>query len=291
MNRVIVDRSDRIKIENSIMILNDIKIPLRSIEFLILSARSDISLKDISRIVKRDIPMLIVTSNPKEFILVQKQYFKNANIKYIQYRALETRLEIAKVIIDQKIKNSKKALEILELKFNEEYFMIDVGKVNSLKELLGIEGTIAKEYFKIYFSIFPKVLAKGKRSKNPPLDPVNAMLSYMYTIFYYELAARLNYMGFELTIGYLHAPFRGHFALASDLLELLRADIDIFVAQLFLEKTVVHSDFTKRHQGVYLTENGRKKIWPHVKNFLEEKESLLKTKIVMLLNLIKKHSF
>lgn len=76
-------------------------------------------------------------------------------------------------------------------------------------------------------------LQKGYRTKQPPLDPVNATLSFVYTLLYYDIASKLVMSGFEPSISYLHEPFREHFALASDIEECVRADANSFVTKLF----------------------------------------------------------
>ncbi len=291
MNRVIVDKTSYLNIKNSVLILeNDIKIPLKSIDFLILTYKADITLKDLSKLAKNDIAILVVTTNPKEFIHIQKKYIKNAHLKQSQYLALDKRLEIAKFILKTKIEKSYETLQHFKLNFEKNRILKELKKANDLQTLLGIEGSLAKEYFKYYFSMFPKTIAKGQRSKNPPLDPVNALLSYIYTIYYFEISTWLNFYGFEPLIGYLHTSFREHMALSSDILEFFRADIDRFVAYQFIEKNLTISDFSKSKSGVYLTQNGRKKLWTQLKSFLEEQETSIKEQIAKMRELIEKSS-
>jgi len=270
MNRVIIDKASYLNIKNSILILeNNIKIPLKLIDFIILTSKADISLKDLSKLAKNDIAILVITSNPKEFIHIQKKYIKNAQLKQSQYFALNNRLNIAKFILEEKIKKAYKTLKHFKIDFEKNKILKDLEKAKDIQTLLGIEGSLAKEYFKHYFTLFPKIIAKGQRSKNPPLDPVNALLSYIYTIFYFEISTWLNYYGFEPLIGYLHTSFRNHMALSSDILEFFRADIDRFVAYQFLDKNLTINDFSKSKQGVFLTQNGRKKLWTDLKIFIE----------------------
>ena len=115
---------------------------------------------------------------------------------------------------------------------------------------------------------------KNKRSKNPPQDPANAVLSLFYTLYYNIISIKLLTHGFEPSIGYLHTPFREHNALASDLMELFRADINEEVIQIFKENLLSLDDFTKKG-GVYLKYEARSKIW---KRFLEL-EARLKSKL------------
>ena len=145
----------------------------------------------------------------------------------------------------------------------------DFKKLNgakSIDEILGIEGAFAREYFKRYFSLFEKNITKGYRSRRPPKDVVNALMSYFYTIVYYEITNLLIKNGFEPQIGYLHEPFRAHNALSSDILELFRSRVDEFVLALFKEKKVKKSDFDTNYR---LREYKRKELWKEIKGFLE----------------------
>ena len=267
MNRVFIDKNAQITVKSELIVIDDIKIPLRAVDMIVCWHKCDINLRDISLIAKSDTPILVVTPKPKEFILIQKRYSKNGELKLWQYHALDDRLAIAKYFVATKIANAYKILRGFECDVSFSEFEAQLREVSSIETLLGIEGKFAKRYFSYYFTLFPKALAKGTRTKNPPQDPVNALLSYIYTIYYYEIATWLNYYGFEPTIGYLHTPVRDHYALASDILELFRSAIDAFVAKLFLDGEIVLSDFTKRSQ-IRLTDSGRKKLWPHLKTFL-----------------------
>lgn len=287
MNRVFIDKNAQIAVKNELIVIDDIKIPLRAVDMIICWHKCAIDLRDISLIAKADVPILVVTSKPKEFILVQKRYSKNGELKLWQYHALDRRLDIAKSFVANKIANAYKILRRFDLDVSFLEFEAQLNDVSSVETLLGIEGKFAKRYFSYYFSLFPKALAKGTRTKNPPQDPVNALLSYIYTIYYYEIATWLNYYGFEPTIGYLHTPFRDHYALASDILELFRSAIDAFVAKLFLDGEIVLSDFTKRSQ-IRLTDTGRKKLWPHLKTFFQEQEPKLKKELAHLRNTVEK---
>lgn len=68
-------------------------------------------------------------------------------------------------------------------------------------------------------------------------------------------------MGFDPIIGYLHTPFRTHNALASDLIEIFRAEINHAVLGIFQNKLIGKEDFSYKNGSVYLKFEGRKKIW------------------------------
>ena len=263
MNRVIIDKDCKLEIKNSQLIVEDKKVPLRYIDFLILSGKIEIDTKIISKLTKNGITILIIN---RGFSLIFPLVAKNGDLKKKQYLALNKELEIAKKIIKKKIENSIDFLKSKDKLVDFEFELIK--KVKSKDALLGIEGSFAREYFKEYFSLFDRSLTKGYRSKRPPEDVVNSLMSYLYTLLYYEIANRLIMNGFEVQISYLHESFRNHMSLASDLLEIFRSKVDEFVFRLFNEKIIGKKDFTNKG-GIYLRDEKRKELWGNIKNFFE----------------------
>jgi len=105
-------------------------------------------------------------------------------------------------------------------------------------------------------------------------------------VVYNLITVRLLSFGFEPSIGFMHQPFRSHNALASDFMELFRADINAFVFRLFDEKKVTSSDFTKKN-GVYLKYDARRKIWGYFKSFNQKLQKELDKEIAILRDMIK----
>ena len=254
MNRLIIDKEGKIEVKNSQLVFEDKKYPLRKIDFLILAGNINLDTKTITKLTKEDISILIFN---RGFSFIHPISSKNAELKKKQFFALNKRVEIAKWIISEKIKRNFLGIEF-DLNVLE--------NVKEINEILGIEGSFAKVYFKKYFSLFDKRLVKGYRSKRPPEDVVNAMMSFLYTIVYYEITNIIIKNGLDAQIGYLHEPFRSHNALSSDILELFRSDIDKFVYKLFKEKILSKSDFDTSFR---LRNDSRKKIWKSIKEFLE----------------------
>lgn len=142
-----------------------------------------------------------------------------------------------------------------------------VGKLNSadnIEQIVGIEGNCAQAYF----SVFDKLIT-GKnsdihfsyRNKRPPLDEVNALLSFVYTLYTAEFAAALETVGLDSYIGFCHALRSGRHSLACDLVEEVRCLADRFVLTLINLKIIGKKDFDTQISGaVWLNDNGRKKV-------------------------------
>ena len=133
----------------------------------------------------------------------------------------------------------------------------------TVEELRGIEGEAAK----LYFSGFDDLILQQRqtftftgRSRRPPLDPVNALLSFAYTLLARDCAAALEGVGLDPYVGFLHRPRPGRTSLALDLMEELRTVYaDRFVLTCINQKTILPKHCEKQESNaVYLTEEGRR---------------------------------
>ena len=137
-----------------------------------------------------------------------------------------------------------------------------VYNANSIEEIVGIEGNCAKAYFSIFNKLLTNKSVKFEsRTKRPPLDCVNATLSFVYTLLTNEYAAALETVGLDSYIGFCHKLRSGRVSLACDLIEETRAVVDRFVITLFNLKVLTEKDFEKQVSGaVLLNDDGRKKV-------------------------------
>ena len=265
MKIVIVDKSEvKLEVKTSQLYIDVRAVPLRLMEMLVLGHDVKLSSKLVLKLAKEGIAIMYISKNNEDIALTLPQFSKNSEVKMAQYAALNQRLGMAKYFVDEKITRHIKHLNSVGIRVDESLWKEKVQQADSVEKLLGVEGIFSKIYFQHYFALFPAVLHKGKRSKRPAQDPVNAMLSYGYSIIYNLLTTKLYMAGFEPSISYLHTPYRSHYALSSDFMELFRADINEKVLEWFNDGLLLIEDF-KMKNGVYLTYESRKKIWPQVK--------------------------
>jgi len=130
--------------------------------------------------------------------------------------------------------------------------------------ILGIEGNCAKAYFEIFNRLIlhqKEDFYLNARTKRPPLDRVNAVLSYLYTIYTYDFASALESVGLDSYVGYYHALRPGRSSLACDLVEETRCIVDRLVLTLINLKKLNANDFETQVSGaVLLTKDGKKKV-------------------------------
>lgn len=136
----------------------------------------------------------------------------------------------------------------------------------SVDSLRGIEGDAAAEYY----SVFDEMILRNKgpfrferRTKRPPTDPVNAMLSMFYTVLANDCASALEGVGLDPYVGFMHADRPGRRSLALDLMEELRpVFVDRFVITAVNNRVIGPGDFEKRETGeVRLAEEGRRALF------------------------------
>ncbi|MBR6045441.1 MAG: type I-C CRISPR-associated endonuclease Cas1 [Ruminococcus sp.] len=139
-----------------------------------------------------------------------------------------------------------------------------VYETNQVEIVMGIEGNCAKAYF----DVFDRLILHQKdyfrmvmRTKRPPLDPVNAVLSFLYTIMTSMYASALEGVGLDSCYGYYHALRPGRSSLACDMVEEVRCIAERLVLTMINLKKLNVKDFEKQESGaVYLSKDGKKKV-------------------------------
>ncbi len=177
------------------------------------------------------------------------------------------RIEFSREIVDAKISNSVWLLrkkrrnpvdlnrDVEELERMKNMLM----RTQSIKELLGIEGSASRIYFSALGRVFNSVFAFEGRQKHPSTDPLNALLSLSYTLLHSICFSFLHVAGLDPYIGFYHEMRRGHASLASDLAEEFRAYLcDSFVLRLINQGYFDRESFVYTGERVFLTKEAMK---------------------------------
>lgn len=223
------------------------------------------------------VSLTFLSPNGRFVSRVQGQTHGNVLLRMAQYylaNDMEQSLHVAQLMVAGKIQNYRNVLRRYIRDYGEDKDVeevsksLDNGKRESLKskdkkELMGIEGMAANQYF----SVFPKLIVQQQkeflfngRNRRPPKDAVNAMLSLSYTLLANDVSAALETVGLDPYVGFYHAIRPGRTSLALDVMEELRAYMgDRFVLSLINRRQITSSDFLYQgEKGVVLTDNGRK---------------------------------
>ncbi|MBF0144385.1 MAG: type I-C CRISPR-associated endonuclease Cas1 [Magnetococcales bacterium] len=146
-----------------------------------------------------------------------------------------------------------------------EHSLRAVLKVPHADALRGVEGDAAHQYF----GAFPALLSGGDpaigfsgRNRRPPLDPLNALLSFLYALLGHDCRSALEAAGLDAAVGFFHRDRPGRPSLALDLMEEFRPVLaDRLALTLINRKQLTSADFERRENGaVMLRDESRKKV-------------------------------
>jgi len=139
-----------------------------------------------------------------------------------------------------------------------------IPECKTIGDLMAFEGSAAK----IYFSVFDQLILQQKedfkfeeRTRRPPLDNMNSLLSFLYTLLTNEVASALEAVGLDPYVGFLHQDRPGRPSLALDLMEELRPVFgDRLALSLVNRKQIAGKGFTQKESGGILMDDDTRKI-------------------------------
>ena len=258
------------------------RVPLLNLENIVSFGYRGASPRLMGECAERGIGLCFLTQHGRFLARISGPVSGNVLLRTAQYRIASTEddaLPIAKMFLAGKIFNGRWSLERTlrdhALRVDAERLKGAIGQMRqalddltsagSVEALMGIEGVAAKAYFSVFDQMILKNSAYFRfdgRNRRPPLDPVNALLSFTYSILGHEIAGALEAAGLDPAVGFLHALRPGRASLALDLLEELRAPFaDRFVLSLINLGTITESDFARKENGAfYLTDDARKRF-------------------------------
>lgn len=258
------------------------RLPLHNLEGIVSFGYRGTSPSLMGACVDRNISLVYISPQGKFLARISGKVRGNVFLREQQYDSSKNdskSLEIAKNNIIGKIYNAK---WILKRAVRDHSMQIDAERVgnvadrlhkqlayvrncNAKDELRGFEGKAASDYF----GVFDELILQQKkdftfqgRNKRPPLDEVNAMLSFVYTLLSNMYVSALESVGLDPCVGYMHTERPGRVSLALDMMEELRPVFaDRFVLSLINKKMITKKNFTQKENGaVLINDDGRKII-------------------------------
>lgn len=256
------------------------RMPLHNLERIMVFGCSGASPALMGKCVSESRELVFMSRNGKFLARAEGEVNGNVLLRRTQYRiadASEKSLGIARNMIAAKLYNSKWTLERTVrdhgMRIDAELFKSKSAYLQEAIEkaihaadadtLRGIEGEAAS----VYFSVFDDMILQQKedfrftgRNRRPPLDRVNALLSFAYALCTGMCTSALEAVGLDPYVGFLHTDRPGRRSLALDLVEEFRAQMcDRFVLTLINKKIAEAKHFDVREDGaVLLNEDGRR---------------------------------
>lgn len=217
------------------------EVPLGEVSELVLHGPVSLSTPALGALLREEVPVTYASSGGWVLGHTVSTGHRNVAVRIAQYRAAfdERRcLAFARSLVVAKIRNSRVFLR-RNFKVGDESdrdgalealarLADRAAHVPSEPELLGIEGEAAARYFRLFSTMFGEtardfpVFAFDKRSRRPPADPVNAMLSFGYALLTRTWLTTLSAVGLDPYLGFYHKPRFGRPALALDMMEPFR---------------------------------------------------------------------
>jgi len=273
-------QGERVTIEKAGQVAADI--PIATVTSLSVFGNVQITAQALHNLLERGIDIAYFTYSGKYLGLTTADSTKNVFLRFAQhecYQDLERRLGIAKTIVRNKIQNQMDVIRkyrfeefdpSLDLKKMEEILSSLQSKTTS-NEIMGIEGSCSAVYFSVYAHMFRCETRFDKRSRRPPRDPVNVILSLGYTMLTKEVLSALESESFETYLGFLHGIRYGRKSLALDLVEEFRQPvIDRLVLLLFNKRMINEMDFEREGDEIILNDSGFRKFFTSYEKWMRD---------------------
>ena len=250
--------------------------PCADVEQVMLFGNIQITTQAMHKLLEHGVETALFSLNGNLYGQLTPPGGKNIFLRQQQYqKALDPDfcLDFSRRIVEDKLNSAFKLLQTHEYNHpgifprealkNLEQMIENCRTATALEALRGYEGAGTAQYFKLLGGLLPDEFKFQQRTRRPPKDPANAVLSFGYTIVASELQALLDGIGFDPYLGYYHQVQYGRASLALDLVELFRHRfIDRLMLNLFNLKILNQTDFNEVGKGgIYLSIAGKKKFF------------------------------
>lgn len=279
------------------------RIPLNKVSQVVVLGNITLTTPALTALLARKIEVCYLTRFGAFVGRVSGEDHKHAQLRLYQRRAHDdpaTALYIARVLVRSKLHNQRTQLlrgnrsrdkgvidqaaaTIAALQDQVDALPADAAPPPDLTQpqvdtllgqLIGLEGAAAAAYFSGFTELLSPPWMFPGRHKRPPTDPINALLSYGYTLLTTQAVAAAQIVGFDPYIGFLHSTQYGKPALALDLVEAFRAPVVDSVVLTLLNNHILTADDFEETLGAWrLRDHGRRL-------FLQKFEERLNTEIV-----------
>ncbi len=261
------------------------QLPLHNLEGIVCFGRVACSPALLGACAERNIAVSLMTERGKFLATVRGFSHGNVLVRRKQYRLADdpaTALDVSRRIVLAKVANSRSVLlrasrDAPEGSTRAEELDAAVKRLaasahelraaDSLDSIRGLEGEAATHYFGAFNALLSDPDAAEsfrftKRSRRPPLDRINALISFLYTLLLHDCRSALEAAGLDSSVGFLHADRSGKPSLALDLMEELRAYVADRLAFSMINRRQVAADGFKAIDtgGIHMDDATRKAV-------------------------------
>jgi CRISPR-associated protein Cas1 len=257
-----------------------LRVPIHTLHGIVCFGQVSMSPPLMGLCAEREVAVSFLSKNGRFLARVQGPVSGNVLLRREQYRRSddpEKSAEIARTVVIGKLNNSRVVLQRAVREYPSSPGAGEIaGTANHLAEVLkvleapqlldtvrGIEGEAASKYFEVFDHIIiaqkEDFFFKG-RSRRPPLDNMNALLSFLYTLLAHDVASALETVGLDPAVGFLHRDRPGRPGLALDIMEEFRPVLaDRLALSLVNLKQITGEGFQKTESGGVLMDDVTRK--------------------------------
>ncbi len=265
-----------IKIDDEIRL----RLPIHTLGSIVCFGQISCSPFLLGHCAENNVGVSMLTSNGRFLARVQGPVSGNVLLRREQYRRADDEVDTAELaryfligkvtngisVLSRSLRDHKEKINAAALEKAVRQLRIHLNHLkeeSDLNSLRGIEGKAAADYFNVLDHL---ILSQKDefyfrtRNRRPPLDPVNCLLSFVYTLLYHDTCSALESVGLDPSVGYLHRDRPGRKGLALDLMEEMRPVFaDRFVLSLINLKIVKNGGFNKTESGAVLMDDDTRK--------------------------------
>jgi CRISPR-associated protein Cas1 len=255
-----------------------LRVPVLALEGIVCFGQVAMSPQLMAFCAERNVGVSFLSEHGRFLARIQGPVHGNVLLRREQYRRADAEADsaaIARSVLLAKVANGRTSLLRAAREHASETLdraAVQLGEslqalesAATLDSLRGVEGDAAHNYF----SVFDELILQQKedfffheRSRRPPLDNVNAVLSFLYVLLAHDVASALETVGLDPAVGFLHRDRPGRAGLALDLMEELRPVLaDRLALTLINRRQVAPSGFTRSDSGgVTMNDATRKEV-------------------------------
>lgn len=251
-------------------------VPMIKVDGVVVLGRATVSPAAMIELLERKIPLSFMTGTGRFLGRLEPELNKNIFVRAAQWQAAGESARAVHVVqgfVRGKLKSYRNLLLRAQREGNAdlnagiarlEQAIAPIEKTIEIDSLRGLEGAGSAAYFTHFNRLIRnECFSFTSRRRRPPTDPVNALLSFGYSLLTHDVQGAINIVGFDPYLGYLHTQRYGRPSLALDLMEEFRPlVVDAMMLSALNRKALNPDDFAQEpiSHAVSLTEEGRRKF-------------------------------
>lgn len=237
------------------------EIPLEGLQQLTLLGYASLTGAVLDTLIRHRVETVLLSPQGRfrgRLLVDEHKHVQRRQAQYVRLSDKAFALHTARAVVKGKLQNTARFLamrgaqhkdqDLVDTAARLKAYIHMAAEAKSLDSLRGIEGQGARLYFKVFHRLIKAAdFTFTGRSRRPPLDPMNALLSFMYTLLTLEVLTAIKIVGLDPYLGALHDIEYGRPSLACDLVEEWRPFMaDRFVLSLVNKQIVRADDFIHR---------------------------------------------